>query len=131
MTINYGLREDNTFDFWQVYPIEDDLPKLEIEDPRVIKLGVTKLINGDIVQPTPQETSIDVIEKNIRRFRGFRKKIFEAFDIWEKNVLRGREQENQAVINWYQVMLNFPDTITTNTEVSDYPNTPDVIKKYI
>lgn len=131
MIINYGLREDNTFDFWQVYPIEDDLPKLEIEDPRVIKLGVTKLINGIIVQPSIQQTQISELERNKIRFRRFRKKMFEGFDIWEKNVIRGREQENQAVINWYQVMLNFPDTITTNTEVSDYPNTPDVIKKYI
>jgi hypothetical protein len=131
MIINYGLREDNTFDFWQVYPIEDNLPKLEIEDPRVIKLGITKLINGNIVQPTPQETSIDVIEKNIGRFRGFRKKIFEAFDIWEKNVLRGREQDNQEVINWYNQMLAFTNNITEDTKIIDYPTVPEVIKKYV
>lgn len=126
--INYGLRPDNTFDFWQVYPIEDDLPKLEVEDPRVIVLGKTKLINGVIVQPTI--STEEVIETNKKKFRSYRKTVFEGFDIWEKNVLRGREQDSQIVINWYNQMLDFTDNITEDTKTIDYPTIPEAIKKY-
>lgn len=129
MIINYGLRPDNTFDFWQVYPIEDDLPKLEVEDARVIILGKTKLIDGVIVQPTISNE--EVIETNKRKFRNYRKTVFNAFDIWEKNVLRGREQDNQEVVNWYNQMLVFTNNITKDTKPADYPTIPEIIKKYI
>lgn len=129
MIINYGLRPDNTFDFWQVYPIEDNLPKLEIEDPRVIELGKTKLINGVIVQPTI--SAEEVIETNKRKFRNYRKTVFNAFDVWEKNVLRGREEDNQEIVNWYNEMLDFTNNITEATKIADYPTPPEVIKKYV
>ena len=134
MIINYGLKEDGvTFDFWQVYPIVDDLPKLEIADPRIIKVGVTKLINGKIVQPeetTPTED--EIIERNKKVFRGYRDMIFRrGFDVWEKNVLRGREQDSEEVVSWYNQMLNYTTLIAKNTTVNDYPKTPDAIKKYI
>lgn len=129
MIINYGLRPDNTFDFWQVYPIEDNLPKLEVEDPRVIELGKTKLIDGVIVQPTISVE--EVIETNKRKFRNYRKTVFNAFDVWEKNVLRGREQDNQAVISWYNQMLGFTNNINATTKIVDYPTIPEVIKKYV
>lgn len=65
------------------------------------------------------------------QFRHFRKELFQAFDIWEKNVLRGREQDSQEVLDWYQTMLDFPDSITENTTFQDYPQIPEVLKNYL
>lgn len=128
MIINYGLRKDGTFDFWQVYPIVDDLPKLEIDDPRIIVVGKTKLINGKIVQP--QSMDEELKENALNQFRAYRKETLKLFDIWEKNVLRGREAESEEVMLWYQEMLNFTNLITKDTTPQDYPQTPEAILKY-
>lgn len=64
-------------------------------------------------------------------FRQFRKRQFQAFDIWEKAVLMGREATNDAVYSWYQNMLDFPKTITENTKTINYPITPECIRKYL
>lgn len=129
MIINYRLRSDNTFDFWQVYPIDDKLPKMEVDDPRVIKLGITKLINGQIMQPIDDAENIR--SKKVARFKLFRKSCFTAFDTWEKNVLRGREVEDASIHAWYQVMLDYPTQITQTTTRDDYPIIPDKIKYYL
>ena len=139
LVINYGLNEDNTFNFWQVYPIEDDLPKLEVadlEEAKTIKLGITKLIDGEIVQPEPEEppvmTDAQLVEAATIRFRHHRDYVFRnGFDIWEKAVLRGREEDSEDIMNWYQEMLDFTTLITKNTTRDDYPEIPDKIKKYL
>lgn len=129
MIINYGLRSDSTFDFWQVYPIDDSLPKLEVEDPTIIKLGITKLIDGKIVQPVGYAENVEA--KNNARFRMFRKSCFAAFDTWEKNVLRGREAEDETIQAWYQSMLDYPTQITDKTTRDDYPTIPEKIRYYL
>lgn len=65
------------------------------------------------------------------RFRQRRKNLYRAFDIWEKAVLRGREEDSQEVINWYYSMLDFTDKITEATTPEDYPKTPKVLEKYL
>lgn len=127
MIINYELNENSTFKTWQVYPITDDLPKLEIDNPKVIKLGKTKLINGKIVQPNEENNK----NTNIAIFKLFRKKCLQAFDTWEKNVLRGREEDSESILEWYRVMLNYPTTINENTTREDYPTIPERIKYYL
>lgn len=139
LVINYGLNEDNTFNFWQVYPIDDDLPKLEVEnleEAKTIKLGVTKLINGEIIQPKPEEpptmTDEQLTEATTIRFRHHREYVFKnGFDIWEKAVLRGREEDSGEVMSWYQTMLDFTDQITKDTTHEDYPEVPEKLKYYI
>lgn len=130
MIINYKLRHDGTFDFWQVYPIVDDLPKLEIEDPRVIKLGITKLIDGKIIQPV--EDSSLKLERTKALYKLYRKQALSAFDTWEKNVLMGREDSDEYISNtWYNEMLDFTNKITVNTTREDFPKIPDRIKYYM
>lgn len=53
------------------------------------------------------------------------------FDIWEKNVLRGREEDNSVIMAWYILMLDFTNKITKDTTPDDYPKIPDKIKKYL
>lgn len=135
MKINYKLNEDKTFKEWQIYPIDEDLPTLEIDNPKIIKVGKTKLINGEIVQPEIPKSSkatdeeMLLLKQNI--FRGFRKKCFIAFDIWEKAVLRGREEDSEDIMNWYQDMLDFPESITKDMTKDDYPEIPEIIKYYL
>lgn len=64
-------------------------------------------------------------------FRQRRELLYKAFDVWEKAVIRGREQDSQEVMNWYQEMLDFTDLITEETTFSDYPQLPDELKKYL
>lgn len=127
MKINYGLNEDKTFNFWQVYPLDESLPILEIGNPNVIKIGKTKLINGKIVQPNEENDK----NTNIAIFKLFRKKCLQAFDTWEKNVLRGREEDSESILEWYKEMLDFPTKINENTKREDYPTIPERIKYYL
>lgn len=71
------------------------------------------------------------VEAKKKIFRDSRKYYLQAFDIWEKNVLRGREQDSQEVLDWYQTMLDFPDSITEDTTFQDYPQIPEVLKNYL
>lgn len=64
-------------------------------------------------------------------FRIHRENMFKIFDIWEKAVLRGRETDDQDVMNWYQEMLDFPEQITELTSYGDYPVLPVALKKYL
>jgi len=139
IVVNYGLNEDGTFNFYQIYPIEDNLPKLVVSSPEIlhtIKLGVTKLVNGKIVNPEPKPLTDEEIVELIRRdFKIYREGAFKAFDIYKSNVVYGiiseTESIRQKIINWYQEMLDFTTLITKNTTRDDYPEIPDKIKKYL
>jgi hypothetical protein len=69
-------------------------------------------------------------ERKLDYFRTYRKELFKSFDIWEKAVLRGREQDDPTVLNWYQTMLGFTQVIESNPE-TPLPTIPDTIKKYL
>ena len=128
--INYGLNPDRTFNFWQLKPIVDHLPKLEVDDPRLIILGKTKLIDGIIVKPEEDDT--EIIRKNREQFNLFRKKLFQALDVYEKNVFMGREQPDASIsVAWYNSMLSFPEKITRDTTRGDYPIIPTRLKYYL
>ena len=136
--INYGLKEDGeTFEWWQDYPVDISKPYLNltalgISHPTEIVVGKTKLINGLIVQPLPPKlTEEELKEKRTNAFRAYRNHILKGFDIWEKNVLREREQDDSEVMAWYYLMLNFTNQITKDTTFDDYPSVPDKIKKYL
>ena len=68
-------------------------------------------------------------------FRVYRKNVFKAFDIYKSNVNYGVESEDSAqkteIINWYNDMKSFTDTITINTTEEDYPILPNVLKNYL
>lgn len=138
LLINYGLKEDGeTFDWWQNYPVDTSKPylnltELGINDPTEIVVGKTKLINGQIVQPLPPKlTDEELKEKKVNAFRAYRNHMLKGFDVWEKNVLRGREQDDNEIMAWYYLMLDFPNQITKDTTFEDYPKIPDKIKKYL
>lgn len=65
------------------------------------------------------------------KFRHYRRSVFKRFDLWEKAVIRGREEDSEEVMNWFQEMLDFPDLITEDTTFVDYPTTPLLLNKYL
>ena len=76
-------------------------------------------------------TKEELLERRFTDFRKLREQQFKAFDIWERAILRGRETDSIDVMNWYQAMLDFPDTITELTLYEDYPVLPVALKKYL
>lgn len=55
--------------------------------------------------------------------RARREPLLEAFDKWEKAVLRGREQDSVVVMGWYQDLLDLVP--------SAFENIPERIKYYL
>lgn len=76
-------------------------------------------------------TKEKLLEIRLQAFRQIREAQFKAFDIWEKAVIRGREQDSVDVMNWYELMKTYPDRITEKTLSSDYPQLPNELKKYM
>lgn len=70
-------------------------------------------------------------EQRQEHFRNYRRQVFEAFDKWEKAVLKGREQDDNIIMTWFQEMLDYPEIMTESTTWRDYPETPEQVKKYI
>ena len=66
-----------------------------------------------------------VLEKRKNYLRQKRKSLLEAFDKWEKAVLRGREEDSIFIISWYKNLLNLVEN-AFETE-----NIPDRIKYYL
>jgi len=48
--INYRTDKENNINFWQDFPIREDLPQIELEDPISIVLGCDKIIDGVFVK---------------------------------------------------------------------------------
>ena len=130
---NYELNDDDTFKSVLVMPVDLEKPTIATKDPFAIKVNHTKLINGEIVQPEPPKpTDAELLESAKTSFRAYRSYAFRmGFDIWEKAVLRGREEDSEDIMNWYQDMLDFTDQITKDTTHEDYPEVPQEIKYYL
>lgn len=60
-------------------------------------------------------------QKNLLRAK--RVNLLEAFDKWEKAVLRGREEDNSNIMQWYQNILDLKE--------SAFEKIPERIKYYI
>lgn len=62
-------------------------------------------------------------KKYLDKLRQKRKPLLEAFDRWEKAVLRGREADSSSVMNWYTSLLNL--------EESAFENIPIAVQYYV
>lgn len=77
---------------------------LSAEEIRSIILCKSGYVDGKIVDLGYSEEKL--LEINNNKLREKRTFLLRAFDIWEKAVLRGREQDSQAIMNWYQGLLD-------------------------
>ena len=95
----------------------------EVDDIQVIDgvetvVGKKKIVTGqDVVWVTTDEAEIK------KQRRNERKPLLEAFDKWEKAVLRSREVDDEEVMAWYQNLLDL--------EEAAFENVPERVRYYL
>lgn len=75
------------------------------------------IVLGDMLDLTPSEEEV-LVQK-----REERKQLLTAFDKWEKAVVRGRETDNNEVMNWFEALLDLKDEA--------FVNIPERVKYYL
>lgn len=86
--------------------IVDDLPSIEGVDEDGNPIMVKQFILARVPEPTEEE-----IKQGLRWVRSH---LLEAFDKWEKAVVRGREQDSEEVMTWYQNILDLNEDAINN-----------------
>lgn len=91
---------------------------------------INKVMGGYTIIPTYNENKVVFdyfLDTNNQVFleslRDKRKPLLEAFDKWEKGVLRGREEDSEDIMNWYQDLLDLKE--------STFENIPERIQYYL
>lgn len=69
-------------------------------------------------------------------FRQYRGEAFKAFDIYKTNIEYGvvteTASQHEAIVEWYDDMLNFPELITPESiEELKFPAIPEAIVQYV
>lgn len=62
-------------------------------------------------------------EQRLQELRGNRVKLLEAFDKWEKAVLRGRAEDDAEIMNWYRDILDL--------KAEAFENVPEAVRYYL
>ena len=103
--ITNGVIVINNFDF-----------NCENEDYiEITKDEYDKILNSVTLTPCEEEYK--------EHLRNQRKPLLNAFDKWEKAVLRGREVDSEEIMNWYESILDL--------EESAFVNVPQRINYYL
>lgn len=95
--------------------------QLNSEQIMSITLNKTGLINGELVELGYNDEYIN--EQVLNELRKRRTVLLEAFDIWEKAVVRGRETDSAFVMDWYNDLLDLKQEA--------FDNIPKSIQKYL
>lgn len=103
------------------YYITEDQFK-EIEKNRENEINYTLNEDGTLSFTFKVDT-VRLEEEALTKLRSKRKKLLEAFDKWEKAVLRGREEENDSIMLWYYDLLDLKE--------SAFENIPDRVNYYL
>ena len=64
-------------------------------------------------------TEEELLENKKNALREERKVLLEAFDKWEKAVLRGREKDDSSIMSWYRDLLNLVESAFLDENVPD------------
>lgn len=94
----------------------------EIEKNRENEINYTLNEDGTLSFTFKVDT-VRLEEEALTKLRSKRKKLLEAFDKWEKAVLRGREEENDSIMLWYYDLLDLKE--------SAFENIPDRVNYYL
>lgn len=75
---------------------------------------ITAILNDDNTLSFSFEDRIFSNEEKLNQLRAKRKTLLEAFDLWEKAVLRGREEDDASIMVWYYDLLALSDAAFLN-----------------
>lgn len=70
-------------------------------------------------------TEEELLENKKNALREERKVLLDAFDKWEKAVLRGREKDDTSIMSWYRDLLNLVESAFLDE------NVPDRVRYYL
>ena len=91
---------------------QEDMDNYNLKLKQGYKPLITVQNNQVIFSYQLDEARLLRIEQN--KLRQKRKPLLEAFDRWEKAVLRGREADSSSVMSWYKSLLNLEETAFEN-----------------
>lgn len=78
-----------------------------------------QIVNGKMVE---RDKTADIYKLNKDLLRAKREPLLEAFDKWEKAVIRHRENESDSIMAWYEDLLDLKE--------SAFINIPERVKYY-
>lgn len=107
------------FDKFTYYTIPETDHMVEINDEYLPLIGKTKCFDVENQCVIDYDNSED-IKKELREKR---KPLLEAFDKWEKAVLREREPDDEAIMRWFNNILDLKQTA--------FENIPERIQYYL
>lgn len=111
MKINYFLDKENYIKSYVVTPFNENEPSIEIENLEEITINKTRIMNG-VLDNTSNGNNVylKLLERQkIRSLRNRRETLLEAFDKWEKAVLRDREEDDAEIMAWYNDLLELKE----------------------
>lgn len=108
---------------WHSIPILEGERTINVKESDLKEIGKTKCFDVNKYTIVLYDNSEEAQEEKLEKLRHERKKLLVAFDIWEKNVLRGREEDSTDIMQWYQDILDLKETA--------FDNIPDKITKYL
>lgn len=111
MKINYFLDKENYVKGYVVTPFNENEPFIEIENLEEITINKTRIINGALDNTSNgNNVYLKLLERQkIHSLRNKRETLLEAFDKWEKAVLRGREEDDAEIMAWYNDLLELKE----------------------
>lgn len=95
---------------YQTFPLTDDDIIIEVDEEVLKEIGKTKcfdLENNSIID-------YDNSEEILANLRFEREALLVAFDKWEKAVIRGREEDSEEIMQWYQDLLDLVEEAFSN-----------------
>ena len=109
---------------YQTSPETDDM--IEVSEGDLKELGKTKIfdIENNCIKDYEVPAEIKAREE-AEKLRAKRKPLLEAFDKWEKAVLRGREQDSVIIMQWYRNLLDLSEM------AFEEENIPERIKYFL
>lgn len=84
---------------------------------------ITATLNNDSTLSFSFEDKVLSTEEKLNQLRAKRKNLLEAFDKWEKAVLRNRATDDEAIMQWYYNLLGLKE--------ESFENIPVVIQYYL
>lgn len=95
---------------YQTFPITNENKTVEIDEYTLSQIGKTKCFDTENNYIIDYDNTEDLKKQEKDELRTKRIILLEAFDKWEKAVLRGRENEDDTIMQWYQDILDLKES---------------------
>ena len=98
----------------EYYITEKQFNDIESNRDKVIAV----ILNDDNTLSFSFEDRALSTEEKLNQLRIKRKTLLEAFDLWEKGVLRGRATDDESIMQWYYNLLDLKEEAFENIPIA-------------